>query len=166
MKTKKTFISIFTLCIALSLTACNEKTAADTEKPQDTQTESGTGATYEETDTDPSDNTSDSELDNLYQQENQLFADHEDVWNRVFGMMSKDTADPDRNYADFLSDTIEANKASFTDDELKILTDDIGTIRKIEEQIAEMENGNTTSEDSNAKNDSVVKRILTVGIIS
>ena len=144
MKTKKTFISIFTLCIALSLMACNEKTAADTEKPQDTQTESGTGAA----------DASSSLLNDLYQQENQLFADHEDVWNRVFGMMSKDTADPDGNYADFLSDTIEANKASFTDDELKILTDDIGTIRKIEEQIAEIEKKNTSSGDTDQNNNS------------
>ena len=144
MKTKKTFISIFTLCIALSLMACNEKTAADTEKPQDTQTESGTGAA----------DASSSLLNDLYQQENQLFADHEDVWNRVFGMMSKDTADPDRNYADFLSDTIEANKASFTDDELKILTDDIETIRKIEEQIAEIEKENTSSGGTDHNNNS------------
>ena len=144
MKTKKTFISIFTLCIALSLMACNEKTAADTEKPQDTQTESGTGAA----------DASSSLLNDLYQQENQLFADHEDVWNKVFGMMSKDTADPDGNYADFLSDTIEANKASFTDDELKILTDDIGTIRKIEEQIAEIEKKNTSSGDTDQNNNS------------
>ena len=144
MKTKKTFISIFTLCIALSLTACNEKTAADTEKPQDTQTESGTGAA----------DASSSLLNDLYQQENQLFADHEDVWNKVFGMMSKGTADPDGNYADFLSDTIEANKASFTDDELKILTDDIETIRKIEEQIAEFEKENTSSGDTDQNSNS------------
>ena len=146
MKTKKTFISIFTLCIALSLTACNEKTAADTEKPQDTQTESGTGAA----------DASSSLLNDLYQQENQLFADHEDVWNKVFGMMSKDTTDPDGNYADFLSDTIEANKASFTDDELKILTDDIETIRKIEEQIAEIEKENTSSGGTDQNNNSEV----------
>ena len=144
MKTKKIFISIFTLCIALSLMACNEKTTADTEKPQDTQTESGTGAA----------DASSSLLNDLYQQENQLFADHEDVWNKAFGMMSKSTADPDGNYADFLSDTIEANKASFTDDELKILTDDIETIRKIEEQIAEIEKKNTSSGDTDQNNNS------------
>ena len=144
MKTKKTFISIFTLCIALSLMACNEKTAADTEKPQDTQTESGIGAA----------DASSSLLNDLYQQENQLFADHEDVWNKVFGMMSKDTADSGGNYADFLSDTIEANKASFTDDELKILTDDIETIRKIEEQIAEIEKENTSSGGTDQNNNS------------
>ena len=135
MKTKRTFISIFTLCVALLLTACNGNGTSDTENSQNTQTESST---------DSSDD-SNTKLDDLYQQENQLFADHEDVWNKVFGMMSKDTTDPDGNYADFLSDTIEANKASFTDDELKILTDDIETIRKIEEQIAEIEKENTSS---------------------
>ena len=125
MKTKKTFISIFTLCIALLLTACSTKEAPEA---------------------------SDTQLDDLYQQENQLFADHDDEWNKVFGMMNKSTADPSGNYADYLADTIEANKTSFTDDELKILADDIETIRKIEEQIAEI--GNTASDNSDPKNDS------------
>lgn len=125
MKTKKTFISIFTLCIALLLTACSTKEAPEA---------------------------SDTKLDDLYQQENQLFADHDDEWNKVFGMMNKNTADPSGNYADYLADTIEANKTSFTDDELKILADDIETIRKIEEQIAEI--GNTASDNSDPKNDS------------
>ncbi len=55
-------------------------------------------------------------------------------------MMDKSTADPNGNYADYLADTIESGKESFTDDELKTLTDDIETIRKSEEQIAEIEN--------------------------
>ena len=97
---------------------------------------------------------SDTQLDDLYQQENQLFADHDDEWNKVFGMMNKNTADPSGNYADYLADTIESNKTSFTDDELKILADDIETIRKIEEQIAEIETGNTASDNSDPKNDS------------
>lgn len=144
MKTKRTFISIFTLCVALLLTACNGNGTSDTENSQNTQTESST---------DSSDD-SNTKLDDLYQQENQLFADHKDVWDKAFGMMNKSAADPNGNYADYLADTIESNKDSFTDDELKILTDDIETIRKIEEQIAEIENGNTASEDSDAKNDS------------
>ena len=78
MKTKRSFLLIFTLCAALSLTACNGKQPANTEKPQDTQTESSTASSDD----------SSSELDDLYQQENQLFADHKDVWDKVFGMMS------------------------------------------------------------------------------
>ena len=42
MKTKKTFISVFTLCIAFMLTACGGKDTVSTEKPQDIQTEAGT----------------------------------------------------------------------------------------------------------------------------
>ena len=135
MKTKKTFIPIVTLCAALFLTACTGKGAATTEKPQDSQTEASTEATGDSSTT----------LDDLYQQENQLFADHADVWNKAFGMMNKSDADPNGNYADYLAGTVESNKDSFTADELKTLNDDIETIRKIEEQIAKLENKNKIS---------------------
>ena len=63
-------------------------------------------------------------------------------------MMNKSDADPNGNYADYLAGTVESNKDSFTDDELKTLNEDIETIRKIEEQIAELENKNTSSDDN------------------
>lgn len=153
MKNKKIFIPVFTLSVALLLTACSGKEAADTTKTQTTQTEAGTESVTESgTETTEASGT---KLDDLYQQENQIFADHEEVWNKVFGMMNKSTADPSGNYADYLADTVDSNKDSFSEDELKTLTDDIETIRKIEEQIAELENDNTTtSEDTDAKNDS------------
>ena len=152
MKTKKIFIPVFTLSAALLFTACSGKEAADTTKTQTTQTEAGTeSGTESGTETT---GTSGTKLDDLYQQENQIFADHEDVWNEVFGMMNKSTADPSGNYADYLADTVDSNKDSFSEDELKTLTDDIETIRKIEEQIAELENDTTTSEDTDAENNS------------
>lgn len=146
MKNKLSFISIFTLCMALSLTACGGKQASNTTSntaSKSTQTEAGSEASDK----------SDSTLDDLYQQENQLFADHSDAWNKVFGMMSKSGADSNGNYADYLAGTIESNKDSFTDDELKTLNEDIETIRKIEEQIAELES-KSTSADDNQKNSS------------
>ena len=152
MKNKKIFIPVFTLSVALLLTACNGKEAADTAKTQTTQTEAGTeSATGAGTETTGASGT---KLDDLYQQENQIFADHDEVWNKVFGMMNKGTADPSGNYADYLADTVDSNKDSFSEDELKTLTDDIETIRKIEEQIAELENDTTTSEDADAENNS------------
>ena len=152
MKTKKIFIPVFTLSAALLFTACSGKEAADTTKTQTTQTEAGTeSGTESGTETT---GTSGTKLDDLYQQENQIFADHEDVWNKVFGMRNKSTADPSGNYADYLADTVDSNKDSFSEDELKTLTDDIETIRKIEEQIAELENDTTTSEDTDAENNS------------
>lgn len=128
MKTKRTLIAVMILSMAL-LTACSTKESADN---------------------------SATSLDDLYQQENQVFADHEDVWNKVFGMMDKTTADPNGNYADYLADTIESGKEAFTDEELKTLTDDMETIRNLEEQIAEMENENAASDtigqENNAEN--------------
>lgn len=143
MKTKKTLISIITLCVALSLTACNGSGSATTESSPKTQTESTTEAADD----------SNTKLDDLYQQENQIFADHQDVWNKVFGMMNKSSADPSGDYADYLASAVESNKESFTDDELKTLNDDIETIRQIEKQISEIENNNTGS-DSTDQNDS------------
>ena len=133
MKTNKKFLTILTLCIALLLTACGATDAADTDKTKESLTETGTVST----------DSSDTALDDLYQQE-----------NKVFGMMRKSNADPSGNYADYLADTVEANKDSFTDDELKILTDDIETIRKIEDQIAEIESENTASDTADQKNNS------------
>ena len=140
---KLSFISIVTLCIALSLTACDKKQTSTTDS-KDTQTQSSTEASEK----------SDSVLDDLYQQENQLFADHADEWNKVFGMMNKSAADPNGDYADYLADTVESNKSSFTDAELKTLTDDIESIRKIEEQIAEIEKKNNSSDSSNQNDNS------------
>lgn len=144
MKTKRTVISIFTLCTALLFTACSGKGTSNTEASRDTQTEAGSEVS----------GSSNTTLDDLYQQENQLFADHEDAWNKVFGMMNKSTADPSGNYADYLAATVESNKDSFTEDELKTLTDDIETIRKIEEQIAAIEKDNTASDNASQKDNS------------
>ena len=143
MKAKKTLISIITLCAALSLTACNGSGSATTESSPKTQAEVTTEAADD----------SNTKLDDLYQQENQIFADHQDAWNKVFGMMNKSSADPSGDYADYLASAVESNKESFTDDELKTLNDDIETIRQIEKQISEIENNNTGS-DSTDQNDS------------
>ena len=138
MKTKITFISVVTLSIALLLTSCSGKGTVSTTEPQNTTAEDSTAS---------ADN-SNTKLDDLYQQENRIFAEHKDIWDKLFGLMNKNTADSNGNYADHLADTAESNKDSFTDDEFKTLTDDIETIRKIEKQIAELENKNTSSDDN------------------
>ena len=145
MKTKRSIITTLTLCVTLSLTACTGKEPAKTDDTQNTTMVSST---------EQSTNDTDAKLNDLYQQENQIFADHEDVWNKAFGMMNKDTADPSGNYADDLAGVVESNKSAFTDDELKTLTDDIETIRGIEKQIAEIESKNAASAASDTQDSS------------
>lgn len=137
MRTRKNIIAILTLCATLSLTACSGKNTAtdNTAVSEATEAASNSGVS----------------LDDLYQQENQLFADHKEAWDKAFGMMNKGDADPNGNYADYLADTVESNKDSFTDDEYETLSKDIETIRKIEEQIAAIENKETASDDSSQK---------------
>ena len=140
MKLKKVIAASLAISVLFAFTGCGNSSSTDntnTKQESSSTTETGSADELNE------------KRNDLYQQENQLFADHKDVWDKVFGMMSKSNADPSANYADYLADTVEANKDSFTEDELKTLTDDMETIRKIEEQIAELEQG-TTAADHNA----------------
>ena len=143
MKTRRTIIMILTLCVALSFTACTGK--GDVGKADSSSVSEGT------------ENTEDlqAKLDDLYQQENEIFEKHKDVWEKVFSKMSKADAGSD-NYAEYLASTVESNKNSFTDDELKTLKEDIETIRGIEEQITEVDNKLDTSGASDSKDDDTI----------
>ena len=143
MKTRRTIIMILTLCVALSFTACTGK--GDSGKADSASVSEGTDKTED----------LQAKLDDLYQQENQIFEKHKDVWEKVFSKMSKADAGSD-NYAEYLASTVESNKNSFTDDELKTLKEDIETIRGIEEQITEVDNKLDTSGASDSKDDDTI----------
>ena len=143
MKTRRTIIMILTLCVALSFTACTGK--GDVGKADSASVSEGTEKTED----------LQAKLDDLYQQENQIFEKHKDVWEKVFRKMSKADAGSD-NYAEYLASTVESNKNSFTDDELKTLKEDIETIRGIEEQITEVENKLDASGASDSKDDDTI----------
>ena len=143
MKTRKTIIMILTLCVALSFTACTGK--GDSGKADSASVSEGTDKTED----------LQAKLDDLYQQENQIFEKHKDVWEKVFRKMSKADAGSG-DYADYLASTVEANKKSFTEDELKTLKEDIETIRGIEEQITEVENKLDASGASQSEDDDII----------
>lgn len=143
MKTRKTIIMILTLCVALSFTACTGK--GDSGKSDSASVSEGTDKTED----------LQAKLDDLYQQENQIFEKHKDVWEKVFSKMSKTDAGSG-DYADYLASTVEANKKSFTEDELKTLKEDIETIRGMEEQITEVENKLDASGASESEDDDII----------
>lgn len=143
MKTRKTIIMILTLCVALSFTACTGK--GDSGKADSASVSEGTDKTED----------LQAKLDDLYQQENQIFEKHKDVWEKVFSKMSKTDAGSG-DYVDYLASTVEANKKSFTEDELKTLKEDIETIRGMEEQITEVENKLDASGASESEDDDII----------
>ena len=139
MKLKKVIAASLAISVLFAFTGCgNSSSTTNTKQESSSTTE--TGSTDE----------LNKKLDDLYQQENQLFADHKDAWDKVFGLMKKNT-DGDamnENYADFLASTVESNKDSFSEEEYETLSKDIETIRGIEEEIAKLEKESAASESS------------------
>ena len=139
MKLKKVIAAALAISVLFAFTGCgNSSSTTNTKQESSSTTE--TGSTDE----------LNKKLDDLYQQENQLFADHKDAWDKVFGLMNKNT-DGDamnENYADFLASTVESNKDSFSEEEYETLSKDIETIRDIEEEIAKLEKESAASESS------------------
>mgnify|MGYP002770304707 FL=1 len=139
MKLKKVIAASLAISVLFAFTGCgNSSSTTNTKQESSSTTE--TGSTDE----------LNKKLDDLYQQENQLFADHKDAWDKVFGLMSKDSSGDamSENYADFLASTVESNKDSFSEEEYETLSKDIETIRGIEEEIAKLEKESAASESS------------------
>lgn len=136
MNLSKNIFKIVTLSAVLALTACSTKTNSAVSSTTQSSSSSETAG-----ETDP-------ELNDLYQQENQLFADHKEAWDKVFNMMNKGNADPSADYAEYLASAVEGNKDEFTEEEYKTLTEDLEKIREIEKKISELESKQSTSASS------------------
>lgn len=147
MKLKKVIAASLAISVLFAFTGCgNSSSTTNTKQESSSTTE--TGSTDE----------LNKKLDDLYQQENQLFADHKDAWDKAFGLMSKNTAGDamNENYADFLASTVESNKDSFSEEEYETLSKDIETIHGIEEEIAKLEKeiaASESSDNSSSKSD-------------
>ena len=150
MKFKKAIAASLAISILFSFTGCGTSSGSAT---TESSKQEDTSATASSTSVDPNE-----KLNDLYQQENQIFADHKNVWDKVFGFMSKniDDGSMDKNYADFLANTIEANKDSFSEEEHATLSKDIETIRGIEEEIMKLEKEIAASDSSSSSSSSSV----------
>ena len=144
MKLKKAIAASLAIVILLAFTGCgtsSNSTTTESPKQEDTSTTDSSSSVE-----------SNEKLNDLYQQENQLFADHKNAWDKVFGFMSKNTDNDtmNENYADFLANTIESNKDSFSEEEYNTLSKDIETIRGIEEEITKLEKEIAASDSSSS----------------
>ena len=139
MKLKKVIAASLAISVLFAFTGCgNSSSTTNTKQESSSTTETGSADELNK------------KRDDLYQQENQLFADHKDAWDKAFGLMNKNAAGDDKsgNYADTLASTVESNKNSFSEEEYETLSKDIETIRGIEEEIAKLEKESAASESS------------------
>ena len=144
MKLKKAIVASLAIFILLAFTGCGTSsslaTTEHTKQENPSKTDSNMSAEPNE------------KLNDLFQQENQIFANHKNVWDKAFDLMSKNIdGDPmNEDYADFLANTIESHKDSFSKEEYVTLSKDIKTIRGIEEEIAKLEKEIATSASSSS----------------
>ena len=76
----------------------------------------------------------------LYEEENKIFAENPDTWNKLFSKIKKDEAEKnaEKPYVEFLTEQLEAAKADFTEDEIKTITEGLVKIAEIEKKIEEL----------------------------
>ena len=143
MKLKKVIAASLAISVLFAFTGCGNSSSTDnTNTKQESSSTTETGSADE----------LNKKRDDLYQQENQLFADHKDAWDKAFDLMNKNAAGDDKsgNYADTLASTVESNKDSFSKEEYETLCKDIETIRGIEEEIAKLEKEIAASDSSDS----------------
>ena len=147
---------LLALVTAVSFSACSAK---DTEESTAVAESESGAASGESTDTESVTD----KINAIYQEENKIFSEHKDLWDKAFEVLSGTTADVGENYGDYLYDTINGSKDTFTDEELTALNEDIEKIRDFENQIADLQTeagiSYDESTDSVAADESAVKDI-------
>ena len=77
-------------------------------------------------------------LEMLEAELNDVFEANMDLWDHFFSMMDKQP-DMDMSYADYLTEQLEMMKEKFTEEEYKLLQQDVETIRRLDEEIDKLE---------------------------
>lgn len=137
-------ITAITACLimALSLAACGSQTSQPGQEGQSSQ---------------PAQNTQTADSDSVTEQdlldeENKILSENQELWEKVFGAMDKNVTDSDlsKNYGEFLLDTIEKAKDQFIDEEYETLRAGAEKIRDIENQIAQLPQGDSAPDTTSA----------------
>lgn len=88
-----------------------------------------------------SDDSTGDKLQALLTEENDIFYEHKEVWEKLFAKIPKDKAEESKQmpYLDFLKSQVEELKGLFSEDELNVINSDLKKIEKIEMQIDELD---------------------------
>ena len=125
MKMKKLTALLLATLMVLSLAACGAKGDSKTENSGDTAQTEEAAATHK----------------SLMDRENEILSENTELWEKVFLAADKGLAmiEDDKNYGDFLLDTIESAKDQFSDEEYALLKKSAQEISEIENKLTELE---------------------------
>ena len=125
MKMKKLTALLLATLMVLSLAACGAKGDSKTENSGDTAQTEEAAATHK----------------SLMDRENEILSENTELWEKVFLAADKGMAmiEDDKNYGDFLLDTIESAKDQFSDEEYALLKKSAQEISEIENKLTELE---------------------------
>ncbi len=137
MKLKKAIVASLAIFILLAFTGCGTSSSLAT--TEHTKQENPSSKTDSNMSAEPNE-----KLNDLFNRKTRSLQITKMYGTRHLTFMSKNIDDDPKNenYADFLANTIESNKDSFSKEEYVTLSKDIKTIRGIEEEIAKLEKRN------------------------
>lgn len=133
---KKLTVALLIATMLLGMTACGSSA------------NQSASATETQTQTTMSEDEINARMNDLANQENDIIAEHQDLWNTVFNSMDKEEAknSTENNYGKFLETQLDKIKDQFSDEDLQTLNQDIEKIKKIEDQMAELVEQESTQE--------------------
>ena len=133
---KKLTVALLIATMLLGMTACGSSA------------NQSASATETQTQTTMSEDEINARMNDLANQENDIIAEHQDLWNTVFNSMDKEEAknSTENNYGKFLETQLDKIKDQFSDEDLQTLNQDIEKIKKIEDQMAELVAQESTQE--------------------
>ena len=133
---KKLTVALLIATMLLGMTACGSSA------------NQSASATETQTQTTMSEDEINARMNDLANQENDIIAEHQDLWPTVFNSMDKEEAknSTENNYGKFLETQLDKIKDQFSDEDLQTLNQDIEKIKKIEDQMAELVEQESTQE--------------------
>ena len=125
---KKLVVILLSSGLILGLTACGGSTGKNV------------AANTETTETQLDADDIQAQILELSNKENDIIAEHQDLWDTVFNNVDKEEAknSTESNYGAFLETQLNKITDQFTDDELSLLNADIDEIKRIEDQLFDL----------------------------
>lgn len=133
MKIKKILTISLLACMMISMAACSKGNNSSNNA-------SANNMTSQNENLDKKIEETTKKLQAISDEENKIYDSHKELWDKLWLQADKSQATTNKNmeYSEFLTDLIEKNSDSFTEDELKSLKDDVEKIKVLDKDVEKL----------------------------